>query len=65
MIRLIVRTDDAHMAAHVGGAVLTTYQTIDVDLPELEAILLDGGSSESGFRHRQLVGAEVVTKASR
>lgn len=64
MIRLIIRIDDAGMAAHVGGAVLTTFQTFDVDLPDVEAALNGGGRSESAFCHVQLVGAEVVAKAT-
>lgn len=39
MIRIIVRIDDAGMAANVGGSVQTRYKTFDVDLPELEAFL--------------------------
>jgi hypothetical protein len=60
MIRIIIRTDDASMAAHVGGAVLTQYKTIDVDLPEVEALLSSGGSSEDSFRHVQAVGIEIL-----
>lgn len=60
MLRLIIRTDDAHMAANAGGAVLTTYQTFDVDLPDVERALRDGGRNEGSFRHRQLVGCELI-----
>lgn len=61
MIRLIVRTDDAGMAAHVGGPVITSYKTFDVNLPEIEALLRGGGSSNNDFSYRVLVGAEVIT----
>lgn len=64
MLRLILRTDDAYMATHVGGSgVLTAFQTFDVDLPEVEAALTSGGSSVSAFYHVQLVGAEVIPLA--
>ena len=57
MVRLIVRIDDAGMAANVGGSVLTLHRTIDVSLPELETILR---SSRSTYSHAQLVGCEIV-----
>ena len=56
-LRIIVRTDDANMAANVGGSVLTTYRTFDVELPEVEQFLL---SLESRFEHRQVSGVEIV-----
>lgn len=62
-LRLIVRIDDANMAAHVGGPVITSYRTFDVDLPEVEALLRGGGSGDNGFSYRALCGAEVVTLA--
>lgn len=33
MIRLVVRIDDANMAAHVGGSPQTTFRTFDIDHP--------------------------------
>ncbi|MGY3588061.1 hypothetical protein [Bradyrhizobium sp. USDA 4350] len=59
-LRIIVRTDNAVQAAHVGGAVDTRYRTFDVDLPEIEAFLRDGGISENSFLIRQVVGVEIV-----
>ncbi|RWK39280.1 hypothetical protein [Mesorhizobium sp.] len=64
MIRLIIRTDDASMAANVGGSVLTQYRTFDVELPEVESLLRAGGSDGSGFSHRQLVGCEILDEPS-
>ncbi len=61
MIRLIVRTDDAGMAANVGGSVLVQYRTFDVDLPEVEAFIASVGS----LAHRQVVGVELVHTAAR
>lgn len=55
MIRLVVRTDDAGMAANVGGNVDTSYKTFDVDLPEVEAFLRDKGK----YMHIRLVGCEL------
>lgn len=56
-IRLLVRTDDAAMPSHVGGSVLTTFKTFDVELPEVEAFLSE---SQGTYAHRQLVGVEVI-----
>ncbi len=64
MIRLIVRIDEASMAAHVGGAPQTTYRTFDIDHTELETLLLGGGSNSANeFSYRTLVGAEVSPAA--
>ena len=60
MIRLIVRLDDATMAAHVGGAVQTTYRTFDIDHPEIEVLLRSSGQKPDQFSYATLSGAEVV-----
>ncbi len=52
------------MAANVGGAVLTSYQTFDVELPAIEAVLRSGGRNENSFRHSQIVGAEIMENVS-
>lgn len=39
MIRITVTTDDAAMSANVGGIVLTTHKSFDIEAPELEAFL--------------------------
>lgn len=57
MIRLIVRVDEAGMAANVGGSVLTTFHTFDVDLPGVEAVLT---AKRDRYAHAQLVGAQIV-----
>lgn len=59
-LRIIIRTDDANMAANVGGSVLVTYQTFDVEIPEVEAFLkaLDGHV----YENRQVVGVELVNQ---
>lgn len=60
-LRLIIRTDDANMAAHVGGDVLVQYRTFDVILPEVEEFLCAvSRSGDHKFSHRQVVGVEVV-----
>lgn len=56
-LRLIVRVDDAGMAANVGGAVLTTFQTFTFEHPTIEGLLRRAPGSLS---HAQIVGAEVV-----
>ncbi len=60
MIRLIVRLDDASMAANVGGGVHTTFRTFNIELPELEGILLASGQKPHEFGYATLVGAEVA-----
>lgn len=61
MLRLIVRIDDAAMAAHVGGYPQTTYRTFDISHPVIEALLRGGGSnSQNEFSYRTLVGAELI-----
>jgi len=55
MIRLIVRIDDAGMAANVGGPVQTTYRTFDIEHPELEEAL-----QSFNLNYRSIVGAEIV-----
>lgn len=62
MIRFILRTDDASMPANVGGSVLTSFRTVDVDCPEIEAALRAGGQNFDGtFSHTQLVGCEILS----
>ena len=61
---MLRRHDDAHMAANVGGAVLTRYRTLDIEHPALEEILTSGGFGETGFAHAQLIGCEVVRQSN-
>ncbi|MGE5523423.1 MAG: hypothetical protein ACM3SS_06900 [Rhodospirillaceae bacterium] len=56
MIRLVVRTCDAGMAANVGGEVCVEYKTFDVDVPELEAFLREVGT----YSFKNIVGAELL-----
>jgi hypothetical protein len=57
MLRIICRTDDAGMAANVGGSVCTEHRTFDVELPELEAWLRE---PQGTYGHRQVTGVELV-----
>lgn len=56
MLRIIVQTDDANMAAHVGGNVHISHRTFDVELPELEAFLRD---TANNYAQRRVIGVEV------
>lgn len=57
MLRVVVRTDNAGMAAHVGGAPITTWRSFDIEAPMLEAFLRE----ELGdFAHRQAAGVELM-----
>lgn len=61
MIRIIVQTDDAGMAANCGGSVDTKFRTFDVDLPEVEAFLREpNGVGVWRYAHRQVKGVEVL-----
>lgn len=60
MIRLVVRLDDASMAANVGGGVHTTFRTFNIELPALEGILMASGQKPHEFGYATIVGAEVI-----
>lgn len=60
-LRLIVRTDDAGMAAHVGGDVLTRWRTFEIEAPELELFLR--AERDTSLCHRQVVGVELLPAA--
>lgn len=57
MIRLIV---ECHEVDANVGIERKDYTTIDVELPELEALLKRGGKGPMGFESWRLVGAEVL-----
>jgi len=57
MLRVIVRTDDAAMAANVGGNVLTSVKTIDIDAPQLEAYLREKLGT---YSQRQVIAVELL-----
>ncbi len=64
MIRLVMRIDDAAMAANVGGSPQTTYRTFDIDLPDVEALLRHQEKRPNSLLHHTLVGAEVLPAPS-
>lgn len=55
-LRLIIRTDDATMAANVGGIPNTAYTTHVIECPEVEKILRD---AVRPCVQAQVVGVEV------
>lgn len=57
MIRIVVRCDDAGMAANVGGAVHTEWKTFEVHDANLEAYLKENSRT---YVQAQIVGAEIV-----
>ena len=59
MLRIVIRTDDASLAANVGGAVETNYRTIDIDAPEVENFLRAAQEKDCQYLQRQIVGAEL------
>jgi hypothetical protein len=64
VIRIIVQTDDAQMAANVGGHVHTEHRTFDVDLPELEAFLREPHDQKWTYAHRQVIGVQLCAPAA-
>ena len=56
-IRIIVQTCDASMAANVGGPVDTSFNTFDIEAPELEEFLR---SNRPRLGLRQVIGAELL-----
>ena len=61
MIRIIVQTDDAQMAANVGGAVHTTMDTFDIEATELERFMRQKMPS---LVYRNIIGAELKGDAN-
>jgi hypothetical protein len=62
MIRLIV---ECHEMQYGPGIDRRDFATLDVDLPELEAMLLRGGKGEGGFESWRLLGAEILPPNTR
>ena len=58
MIRLII---ECHEVDANVGIERKDYTTLDVELPELEALLKRGGKGPMGFESWRLLGAEVLT----
>ncbi len=58
MIRIIVRTDEAGMAANVGGAVNTSFKTFEIAHIDLESFLAEDVGT---YGQRQIVGCEICT----
>lgn len=56
-IRITVRTDDANMAAHVGGSVLVEHKSFVIEANDLEAFLRERLGNTA---HRQIVGYELL-----
>ena len=58
MVRILVRTCDAGMAANVGGEVDVQYKTFDCYLPELEAFVQEAIAWT--YTSRSIIGAEIL-----
>ena len=61
-LRIIVQTADHAAAANVGGPVIITCQTFDVEAtPELAAhVALGLGERPDSYQARQIIGVEVL-----
>jgi len=62
-LRIIIRTDDAGMAANVGGAVHTSLRSFETEWAELEAFLREPAAKKWTYTQRQTVGIELVPDA--
>lgn len=61
MIRFIVRRK---FKDNYNGCELDSFETYDIDVPELESVLSSGGSGESGYDVSTLAGIEIIDKFS-
>ncbi|HXR93738.1 MAG TPA: hypothetical protein VN750_26030 [Steroidobacteraceae bacterium] len=57
MLRIVIRTDNAAMAANVGGPIESTFKTFDVEIPAAEAFLRQ---PLAAYEQRQIVGVELL-----
>lgn len=57
MIRFVI---ECHKRQYDPGIERRDYVTVDVELPELEALLKRGGHGEGGFESWRLLGAEIL-----
>lgn len=62
MIRIIVKTDGAAMAANIGGSVESKVKTFDVECPVVEAFLREK-LPNPGYSHRQVIGIEILEES--
>lgn len=61
MIRFIIKRE---IKDNNNGMESVEYETIVIDVPELQKILLRGGSGPSGYDMSSLVGFEIMASAS-
>ena len=57
MIRFVIQR---HEQDHNSGMEQRTFHTLDIDVPQLEAMLRQGGRGEMGFEVWQLLGVELI-----
>jgi len=64
MIRIVVQTSDAAMAANVGGHTLVELKTFDLEAPALEDHLREYESARQAnnatYWHRSVIGVELL-----
>lgn len=61
MIRFIVK--HTSYDGNPAGDFVVRYQTLDADVPALQAVLLSGGNGMGAFERADLVGVEIVRAA--
>ena len=57
MLRFIIKREFRPMHC---GIVMSSMETIDIDVPELEKILCGGGYGPDGHDVRELAGVEII-----
>lgn len=57
MLRVILRRRHKDRCTGLESA---GYQTVDIDVPEIEEILRGGGVAEDGYDVRELAGIEIL-----
>ena len=62
MLRFILERHEMHFGP---GIDRRGHYTLDIDVPELQAVLSSGGSGEDGFESHRLLGVEIIPDGSK
>lgn len=57
MLRFIIKRQQK---CSVTGLETSCFETVDIDVPELEAIILGGGTGNGGYDVREVAGIEAL-----
>jgi len=62
VLRFILRN---HRLDSANGLRTDGFFTLDLEVPELERVLIDGGCGESGYDYSEFVGCEIIEGSAR